>query len=218
MSIIHNIECKVCLENFNNTKHIPMVLDTCGHSVCIICIDHLKNMNVNGVYRCPICRQLYNNVIKNYSLCEILNNSTTSSTYETLNIDNLMGINFKSGIMNIDPFIHPDNDDIKIDLYRFESMIIFTAFSLKNGIFDGGEAFFDKIFKLLGIERVWRRRIRYNMNIQEFNFFIYYFQIIKSVGFPNENEKNCFKSCFENMFQKLNNQIHLAYRKYLENI
>jgi hypothetical protein len=97
-------------------------------------------------------------------------------------------------------------------------MIIFTAFSLKNGIFDGGEAFFDKIFKLLGIERVWRRGIRYNMNIQEFNFFIYYFQIIKSVGFPNENEKNCFKSCFENMFQKLNNQIHLAYRKYLENI
>lgn len=70
--ISNSIACSVCYNNFNNQKHLPMLLKSCGHSFCCSCIATI----INTVATCPLCRSIIhkevNPVVVNYQLVEAI--------------------------------------------------------------------------------------------------------------------------------------------------
>jgi hypothetical protein len=65
--------CPVCLEHFHNTRHTPLLLPLCGHTVCKPCLKEIRNKSDHLC--CPICRQVSKCEIKNlplnYALLEL---------------------------------------------------------------------------------------------------------------------------------------------------
>nr|XP_045595892.1 uncharacterized protein LOC123756693 isoform X2 [Procambarus clarkii] len=68
-----SLSCRVCLGEFNDGTHRPLLLPTCGHSFCTFCIDHLYKQ---AKYGCPECKKA--NAVKdvsslpvNYSLLSV---------------------------------------------------------------------------------------------------------------------------------------------------
>jgi hypothetical protein len=48
-----SLECLVCREQYDWLQRMPMVLNICGHSVCLICLQQLRQRQA---FRCPTCR------------------------------------------------------------------------------------------------------------------------------------------------------------------
>ncbi len=46
----NDFKCEICMESFNTTNRRPNSLVPCGHTFCIICLEHIGNS------KCPTCR------------------------------------------------------------------------------------------------------------------------------------------------------------------
>jgi RING-type zinc-finger/B-box zinc finger len=65
--------CPVCFYNFHNTRHAPLLLPNCGHTVCKPCLKDIRDKS--DKFCCPICRAGTRIDIKslpiNYALLEL---------------------------------------------------------------------------------------------------------------------------------------------------
>lgn len=65
--------CPVCFCNFHNTRHPPLLLPACGHTVCKPCLKDIREKSHK--FCCPICRAGNKSEIKtlplNYALLEL---------------------------------------------------------------------------------------------------------------------------------------------------
>lgn len=65
--------CPVCYNNYHNTQHPPLMLPSCGHTVCKPCLKDIKEKS--DKIACPICRAPSKLEIKflpiNYALLEL---------------------------------------------------------------------------------------------------------------------------------------------------
>lgn len=65
--------CPVCFYNFHNTRHLPLLLPNCGHTICKPCLKDIKHKS--DKFCCPICRTGARVEIKslpvNYALLEL---------------------------------------------------------------------------------------------------------------------------------------------------
>ena len=73
------MECQICYEHFDSRSFIPKILVKCGHSFCKVCLERIVNKKTN--VQCPVCREntklgKNDNLPTNYSLCEIIENSS----------------------------------------------------------------------------------------------------------------------------------------------
>jgi hypothetical protein len=50
------IRCPICFNDYNHSLNKPLVLSSCGHSVCEVCIVHIAENNRH--VKCPVCRAL----------------------------------------------------------------------------------------------------------------------------------------------------------------
>lgn len=63
------LTCSVCQEIFEDPQQLP-----CGHSMCLGCLQNLRDHSMDTPFRCPNCRQYFGQVIrisKSYTLTNI---------------------------------------------------------------------------------------------------------------------------------------------------
>lgn len=59
--------CPVCQDIYNDPRQLP-----CGHSICLGCLENMKDHASNRNYRCPDCRTSIGEIAhKNYALNNI---------------------------------------------------------------------------------------------------------------------------------------------------
>lgn len=46
-------QCKLCEKYFDGTKHYPLILPKCGHTLCRFCINDILEQNGQKVFECP---------------------------------------------------------------------------------------------------------------------------------------------------------------------
>ncbi|CAG9318340.1 unnamed protein product [Blepharisma stoltei] len=65
--------CPVCFEIFNQAPYSPLLLPSCGHTICIICLQNMYEDS--SILKCPVCRTMSFNEIEslpvNYAILEI---------------------------------------------------------------------------------------------------------------------------------------------------
>ena len=70
--------CPVCFYNFHNTRHPPLLLPACGHTICKPCLKDIRTKSHTSC--CPICRSAIKLEIKslpvNYALLELTEKKT----------------------------------------------------------------------------------------------------------------------------------------------
>ena len=50
--------CSLCMELFEDTKHLPWVKTSCNHFFHAVCLDRVKHSSMNSD-RCPLCRSAF---------------------------------------------------------------------------------------------------------------------------------------------------------------
>lgn len=63
------LTCSVCQEIFEDPRQLP-----CGHSICLSCLQNLRDHSIDVPFRCPNCRQYFGPLIglsKSYTLISI---------------------------------------------------------------------------------------------------------------------------------------------------
>lgn len=73
------MNCEVCFETYNHTKHKPFVL-SCGHTFCNECLATLRNYT----FICPTCREPISSEIPNYSILGLLLNDSNEILKQTI--------------------------------------------------------------------------------------------------------------------------------------
>ena len=71
-----DLNCKICLEDFNNSNHKPIIVMQCGHTFCLECVKQLKKQE----FICPNDREPITNQKPNYALLDFLNFKDSNST------------------------------------------------------------------------------------------------------------------------------------------
>ncbi|OMJ88440.1 hypothetical protein SteCoe_9666 [Stentor coeruleus] len=75
--------CPVCYNNYHNTQHPPLMLPSCGHTVCKPCLKDIKEKSEK--ITCPICRAPSKLEIKslpiNYALLELTEKKSQTKCY-----------------------------------------------------------------------------------------------------------------------------------------
>lgn len=70
--------CPVCFYNYHNTRHPPLLLPNCGHTVCKPCLKDIKEKS--NKIACPICRAPSKLELKslpiNYALLDLTEKKT----------------------------------------------------------------------------------------------------------------------------------------------
>ena len=76
--------CPVCFYNYHNTRHTPLLLPSCGHTVCKPCLKDIRDKS--NKFCCPICRSINKISIKllpiNYALLELTEKKKTTKCYQ----------------------------------------------------------------------------------------------------------------------------------------
>ena len=51
--------CPLCFNNYDHSRHVPLVSTMCGHSLCRLCVNRLYQLDQNNIQAasCPICRR-----------------------------------------------------------------------------------------------------------------------------------------------------------------
>ena len=64
------MECKVCLEIYNDSNRKPKIITNCGHTFCSNCLNSLN------IKSCPKCRNKIIDCVINYDILELINNDS----------------------------------------------------------------------------------------------------------------------------------------------
>lgn len=67
------MNCEICFNKYNLSKHKPITLMPCGHTFCLYCVENFNNEK----YNCPTCREQISNQKPNYTVLNIINSSVT---------------------------------------------------------------------------------------------------------------------------------------------
>jgi hypothetical protein len=67
------LKCSICLIKYNETSHKPVVLVSCGHTICEMCVILCSN-------RCPSCRLTIESTVVNWTLMNIMRSFTDIPT------------------------------------------------------------------------------------------------------------------------------------------
>lgn len=66
--------CPVCFESYNHMRNSPLLLPSCGHTVCRFCLQNMYEDS--SILKCPVCRTMSFNEIEslptNYAILEII--------------------------------------------------------------------------------------------------------------------------------------------------
>lgn len=68
----NEFKCEICMEDFDSLNRKPNSLVPCGHTFCIVCLEHIGNNT------CPTCRSEFNNFIPNWEIIKRLNDVNTA--------------------------------------------------------------------------------------------------------------------------------------------
>lgn len=71
-------ECAICLEEYDRSDHLPMLLIPCLHSICKHDLNQLKTQ------RCPICRTEMTGTGVNKAVVELIEEITRAKEEDTL--------------------------------------------------------------------------------------------------------------------------------------
>jgi hypothetical protein len=63
------LTCVACWEKFSVKERQPLSLFPCGHSLCAICYETIKEIGSN---KCPHCREIIQNTVTNWELISLL--------------------------------------------------------------------------------------------------------------------------------------------------
>jgi hypothetical protein len=157
-----------------------MMFDLCGHSICQLCLRRYENRY------CPICRQRFTKAVKNYDLCEYIElfssakNTPKQKIYSTIH-SSLIGV--EDYIISVDRLIDTIDD------------------GLKNKVFEGHESFFFFIYQLFSIDKNNKKKIRYNIDLDQWYDILRYINAVKSNGFPSIQDQLNFEHKFEIGFE-----------------
>lgn len=82
------LTCSVCRDIFNDPRQLP-----CGHSMCMGCLENLRDHSTDVPFRCPDCREYFGLIIgvqKSYTLTSIAHDFRRRkvSTYNLFNCAN----------------------------------------------------------------------------------------------------------------------------------
>lgn len=72
------MECRICLVEYDHFKHRPTVLIPCSHTICITCMNKLKET------MCPICKQKFSSKNTNWNLLDLIPESDYDSARTNL--------------------------------------------------------------------------------------------------------------------------------------
>lgn len=64
------LTCSVCWDIFNDPRQLP-----CGHSMCMTCLENLRDHSEDIPFRCPDCREFFGMIVgvqRNYTLTNIV--------------------------------------------------------------------------------------------------------------------------------------------------
>jgi hypothetical protein len=75
---MQNLNCKICFNQFDHSKHKPYVLIYCTHTFCIECIQKLKSKEDS--FKCPTCSSQVSKINPNWTLLD----SIPESSYDKL--------------------------------------------------------------------------------------------------------------------------------------
>ena len=60
------MQCSICFENFDHSRHKPFVIIPCTHTICISCLSNLNDQT------CPNCNKPFTSNNPNWILLDIL--------------------------------------------------------------------------------------------------------------------------------------------------
>jgi hypothetical protein len=66
------INCKICLEVYDEDEHKPHVLLPCCHTICLSCSNNLFRERFNNETRCFMCRAQVTHSGINYGVLDII--------------------------------------------------------------------------------------------------------------------------------------------------
>ncbi len=61
------MECKICLDSYNDLDQKPKIITSCGHTFCESCLNQLRN--------CPTCRREITGRVINYDILSLLDSN-----------------------------------------------------------------------------------------------------------------------------------------------
>lgn len=70
------MECKVCLEIYNDSNRKPKIITNCGHTFCSNCLNSLN------IKSCPKCRNKIIDCVINYDILELINNDSNKIEFQ----------------------------------------------------------------------------------------------------------------------------------------
>lgn len=135
------MSCSVCLEDYDQFKYIPMILNPCGHGVCQICIENWGQVGGNS---CPECREKITSKTINRNVLDMLNKDTVND------IENKTTM-FTTN--DLDRVRNNDKDIIK-DKSVYSFIVIDNSGSMQ--IEDGKKFYYDKDSKIVKFQYISR--------------------------------------------------------------
>ena len=63
------MQCQICFEKFDHSKHKPYVLIPCTHTLCITCLNNLPDK------KCPSCTRVFMDKNPNWALLDLVGDS-----------------------------------------------------------------------------------------------------------------------------------------------
>ena len=102
--------CPVCLQNYHSENVVPVVLNSCGHSLCRSCLQQIINTTTMGhISRCPTCRTGINNngYVTNWCLLPVRDDSNNAVSVMSIGNSN---INSNSNSNNVNLIRNGDDE------------------------------------------------------------------------------------------------------------
>lgn len=81
--------CPICYNEYNSAQNMPLVLPSCGHTVCETCLQHMSDTYYS--LKCPVCRthnfQCVETLPVNYALLELAEKTDEKEICEQHNLE-----------------------------------------------------------------------------------------------------------------------------------